>query len=461
MNLVKKILVVHGDAKARRRLVLLLADAGFDVRALPTAESAAENARGEWFDLAVVDHDLSGAPGFTFVDTLKKIQPTVPVLLIVRQLDLPLVVQGIRLGVADVVALGDDPRLLLRRVRTLLKSSSSADADSGITPEDLAQVESMLESLGGGAAGSANPYGTHIHEPGADVMRLSKEKAVLQARVERLAHEKAGLEAELKTLLSQGADATRLQTELIELNNERELAAATQAAIDEKARGLSEMRAAIASERTALETERSLVEAPAPAGGKPAEELACERAELAAWRQRLEAEEDRLAGESGRLRQETMQFTQERRRWHEDLDLLRAQEENLRAYEARLRQIQAQLEADRVLWFSTSSRSAPPSPFANDTALQEAWTKLQRATELLEAERANFRDDRLAIQEHQVSVKRREEHVRDREIQLTMQEKKLRELPPPPPLSRAEAVRNFTRAPIDMAKVVFGSTKKA
>src|SRR4051812_11043389 len=90
MNLVKKILIVHGDPKARRRLVLVLADAGFDVRAFATADAAAENAQGEWFDLALVDHELPGMPGFAFVDRLKKIQPTIQVLLLVSQLELPI-----------------------------------------------------------------------------------------------------------------------------------------------------------------------------------------------------------------------------------------------------------------------------------------------------------------------------------------------------------------------------------
>lgn len=458
MNLVKKILVVHGDAKVRRRLVLLFADAGFDVRAFATPESAAENARTEWYDLAAVDHELSGAPGFVFVDMLKKIQPTVPVLLLVSKLELPLVVQGIRLGVADVVATHEDPRVLLRRVRVLLRLEPAMEAE-GVTPEDLAQVESMLENLSGGA-NSAHPLGAHTQEPGADLLRLTKEKAVLEARVERLQHEKGALEAELKTLLAQNTDATRLQAEVAELRSERELAEATQTAIDQKARALSETRAAIASERSALEAERRNRETTPPVAGPTSS--GSEREEINAWRERLGAEEDQLAEEAAKLREETTRFAQERRRWHEDMDLLANQEQNLRVYEDRLRKIQAQLEADRVLWFSQSIPAAPaPSPLTSDAGLREAWGKLQRATELLEAERSNFRDERLAIQEHHSAVKRREEQVRDREIQLSLQEKKLKSLPPPPPPAPPppSAVKSLTRAPMEMARAVFGSKK--
>jgi DNA-binding response OmpR family regulator len=464
MNLVKKILIVHGDAKARRRLVLLLADAGFDVRAFATAESAAENARGEWFDLAIVDHDLRSAPGFEFVDTLKRVQPTVRVLLLVSQLELPVVVQGIRVGVADVVASKDDPRALLTRVRSLLDVRSSANQEP-VTPEELAEVENVIENLTTGSGNSANPFGVHAQDPDSELLKLSKEKALLEARVERLQHEKTAFEAELKALLTQNADGIRLQTELAELNSERELAAAAQAAIDEKARELREARAAIASERSALEQEKQRLAAASPA--VPTDEaLARERAELTAWKQRLATEEAKVADDVATLRQETMHLTQERRRLHEDLDLLRAQEENLRAYETRLRQIQAKLEADRVLFFSSGTQQQPAqSPFTSNAALQEAWAKLQRASELLEAERTNFRDDRLAMQEHHAAVKRREEQVRDREIQLSLQEKKLRELPPvkarvTEPDAADKADKALTRGPFGMARAVFGVGKK-
>lgn len=458
MNLVKKILIGHSDPKIRRRLVLLLADAGYDVRAFATADAAAENARGEWFDLAVVAIDLSGAPGFSFVDRLKQLQPTVPVLLLVSQLELPLVVQGIRLGVADIVAFGDDPRVLLRRIEGVFNPGITMVPEN-VTPEDLAQVESILEKLPSGAGYSAHPYGLHTFEPDADLLQVSKEKAILEARFDRLQREKTALEAELKTLLAQGADAARLQAELAELKSERELAAATQAAIDEKARVLAETRATIASERSALDAERRQLAAAAPAAPR-SEEIEKIRAELTAWRERLGEEEDRLAAEGTRFRQEVGQLNQERRQMQEDLDLLRTEEENLRAYEERLREAQAQLEADRVTWSGSAGRPTT-SPFTDDAALREAWAKLQRATELFEAEQANVCDDRLALREHDKAVKRREEAVRDREIQIALYEKQLqaqlREAAPAPPT----AMQNLTRAPYAMARALFSSEKKA
>src|SRR5262245_24529231 len=121
MNLVKKILIVHGDAKLKRRLVLMLADAGYDLRAYTAGDPALETARVEWFDLALVDAYLTGQPNFDFVEALKKVQPTVPVVMVVPQLELPLIVKGIRLGLSDVLPTSGDLRPLLRRVNNLLR----------------------------------------------------------------------------------------------------------------------------------------------------------------------------------------------------------------------------------------------------------------------------------------------------------------------------------------------------
>ena len=222
---------------------------------------------------------------------------------------------------------------------------------------------------------------------------MSKEKAILEAQFERLQREKgrAGGRAG-RPCSPEGADGTRLHAELTELRTQRELAAATQAAIDEKAHALAETRAAIASERSALEAERRQLAAAAP-DGVQCEEIEKTRAELTAWREQLGEEEDRLAAEEHPFFAKKLpRFNHQHHQLQEDLELLRAQEENLRAYEERLRQIQGQLEADRVRWSGTAGRPVTMSPFTDDMAIREAWAKLQRATELFEAEQANVCD---------------------------------------------------------------------
>jgi DNA-binding response OmpR family regulator len=464
MNSVKKILIVHGDPKMKRRLVLVLADAGYDVRAFTKSEAALEIARVEWFDLALIDSQISGNGNFETVEALKKIQPTVPAILLVSQLELPLIVKSIRVGLSDVLPTGSDLRPLLRRVNNLLRPNQQPETENeALSPAELADAEAVLQVLGDPGSGhSADPFDTPDIRQG--LLREAKERADLEAKLERLAHEKAALEAEMKTLLVQNADAVRMQTEFKEMRTQREMAAAAQAVIDQKARALAEARSELARERTALEEERQRLaetaQSVAPLN-KSSEEIATQRRELDEVRAKLLADEARVREETSKLQHEATQIAQERRRWHEDLDLLREQETNLREYEARLRQLQAQLEADRVLWFS--SRPATRSPFQDDAAVKAAWEKLQRATDLLEAERAVFRDERMAMRELEGELKRREAKVDEMEEKLADQEKRMRGMsaasvspfavPAGAPAGVAvKPLKVISRAPFDMAK---------
>lgn len=440
MNLVKKILVVHGEAKARRRLVLTLADSGYDLRAFAASDPALESARAEWFDLAIVDGGSNGSAGFGFAEALKKTQPTVPVVLLVPELELPLVIKGIRAGLADVVADEADPRALLKRVHSLLRPGAPDGCDDDLTAGDLAEVENLLARL----EVSEAPVGDALSAADLrqELVRAARDRAALELRIERLNHEKGAVEAELRTLLAQNADGKRLQAELAELQTQRELAAATQAAIDAKASKLAETRAEIARERAAVEEARRQLETAVPFPSPAERELRTKREALEAMRQDLHEEQDRLRDEAARNRQEAAQIAQERRRWHEDLDLLAAQEDNLRAYEERLRQVQARLESDRVLWHQT--QAVPQrSPLADDTEVRLLWEKLQRATELLEADRAVFRDERMALREFETALKRREEALRQLEAKQVELDKRLRALPPPPSAS-------LTRSPFSI-----------
>jgi FixJ family two-component response regulator len=482
MNLVKKILVVHSDAKMKRKLVLMLADAGFDIRAFVAGDAALETARNEWFDLALIDARLPGATEFEFVESLKKIQPTVPVVLVVPQLELPLIVKGIRMGLSDVLPVATDLRPLLRRVNSILRPNHQPSPDEEhLTPNELAEAEAVLQVLGNPEIGQSNdPFNTPDFRQ--ELLRGAKERAMLEQKAERLEHEKAALESELKTLLGQTADAQRLQAEFGDLRNQREMAAAAQAVIDQKARALAEARSELARERSVLEEERRKLEQSTQSVSpfaKSADEIARERTDLEAERGRLAAEEARQRDEAARIQHEATQLAHERRRWHDDLDLIREQENNLREYEARLRQLQAQLEADRVLWFS--SRPQSRSPFQDDAAVKAAWEKLQRATDLLEAERAVFRDERMAFREQEADIKRREAKLEELMSKLDDQEKRLRGLPagpssfsaPPvavtapaavggstPPVGPKFSVKAISRTPFEMAKSLLGRTKQ-
>lgn len=166
-------------------------------------------------------------------------------------------------------------------------------------------------------------------------------------------------------------------------------------------------------------------------------------------------------------------LTEERRRLFEDQEALREREANLRVYESRLRALQAEIDAGRngaeapaSLRSAAGAYQRPGSrtPFTDETSLQAAWDKLHRARELLEAEQAHLRDDRIAQHALVASVKRREEAVAAREAVLAEREALVAAaLPDTSQPIAAEhtmsAMTRLTRAPFEIARSVFGGNK--
>lgn len=452
MNFVKKILLVHGDTKTRRTLTLLLAGAGYDVRPCGRSEVALETAHSEWFDLSVVADPLPEMSSFGFIEALKKLQPSVPVLLLVNQLELPSVIKGIRLAVADVLAPGGDWVLVMDRVNAILRPGE-APAQLEFTPEELAEVETIL-AKGSDVTISTIPFVADL-PPQAGVLReelqrLARERSDFKKTAERLAQEKTSLEAELKTRLARHTDVARLEAELGKLRSEHEVVTAAQAAVDEKARALTAAREQLARERAALATERAKG---LPAGDaqrlKSMEELTREREMLEDVRLDLRAEDVRLREEATKARLAQILLESERRQLHEDMELLREQEANLRAYEQRLRTLPAEVEAARV------HRAAPRLPFDQfqyDASLEAAWNKINRAMDLLEAERRSFTDEKLAFKETLARLEQKEKNLQSREVLQAKQEQERNAPPPPRP--------SFTHEPFKAAKAIFTSDKK-
>ncbi len=157
---------------------------------------------------------------------------------------------------------------------------------------------------------------------------------------------------------------------------------------------------------------------------------------------------------------------------------MREREANLREYESRLRSWQTQLDAGRhgVIPAAQGMRASLPgisytpatgAAMGDETALQNGWEKLHRAREILEAEQAHLRDDRLTIRDMEAAVKRREEAVAAREAQLAEREQLILAAAPlgmPEPVAVPQddaisTVKRLTLSPFDLARSVFGGKK--
>lgn len=161
-------------------------------------------------------------------------------------------------------------------------------------------------------------------------------------------------------------------------------------------------------------------------------------------------------------------LAEERRRLEEDHDILRERESNLREYEARLRDWQANIDAGRNSDQPeplTSIRAKSPQPAEDNSALQSEWDKLNRAREIIKAEQAHMRDDRIVLRDQMETVKRRDQALTEREARLAEREAILiaalapKETPAPTSEAAMATMTRLTLAPFEMARSVFGGKK--
>ena len=142
-------------------------------------------------------------------------------------------------------------------------------------------------------------------------------------------------------------------------------------------------------------------------------------------------------------------LAEERRRLDDDLAALRESEDNLRAYEAHLRAQQDKIEENRSPAPLVSPAASSFSPFSpTDLTLQSAWEKVIRARELLEAEQAHLRDDRLQMREDTLAAR---ESVLNAGLSPSS--------PVAPATTAFSSMTKFTLAPFNLARSVLRGSK--
>jgi len=243
-----RILLAHSDAHTRRILTLLLAEAGLTVQAVDPTSSAISKLTGERFSLALIGDAKPADDVFELCPALRDLQPELPIVLLLPELDLPQVIQGIRYGLRDVLPLRTDPKPVIRRILNLL----GVEVEGEPTAAELAEVEATLE-------------------------QLDPESAVPAADPETLAQRE------------------RLWRGLREMHVERELIQAAQAGIDEKARMLR-------LEREELHRERELFNREVAELREEGAELDREWVQIEEQRRALQDQRDSLAAVEADLR---------------------------------------------------------------------------------------------------------------------------------------------------------------
>ena len=129
----ERILVVDDDAALRTVLVGLLGQAGYEARAVESAERALEVVGSAPVDLVVTDVRMPGMDGLGLLSALGKSAPDLPVVVITAHGTVPMAVEAMKLGAKDFLLKPFDREEVIATVsRALQAAEARGDAPPSI-----------------------------------------------------------------------------------------------------------------------------------------------------------------------------------------------------------------------------------------------------------------------------------------------------------------------------------------
>jgi CheY-like chemotaxis protein len=126
-NEIKTILVVDDEPEIRQIYSDILRDLGYRVIDEPDGASALSDIRqGEKIDLVITDYKMPGMNGLELAATLRKIIPSIPVLMLTAYFSIENYFQSLSLGVFECINKPVGKMELIRIVRMALNDHSAA-----------------------------------------------------------------------------------------------------------------------------------------------------------------------------------------------------------------------------------------------------------------------------------------------------------------------------------------------
>ena len=125
----RRVFVVEDDPAIRRGLVDSLSFAGYEVLESGDGDEAWEKVQKAAVDLVLLDVLLPGTDGFTLLPRIRKLKPTLPVILVTSRGAEEDRVRGLRGGADDYVVKPFSSTELLARVEAVLRRSPERPTD--------------------------------------------------------------------------------------------------------------------------------------------------------------------------------------------------------------------------------------------------------------------------------------------------------------------------------------------
>jgi DNA-binding response OmpR family regulator len=127
----RTVLTIEDDAPIRRGIVDALEFAGYRVIEAANGDEGCEMAMHRQYDLLLLDLVLPGTDGLTILREIRKVQPTLPVIILTARGEENDRVEGLRLGADDYVVKPFSVKELLARVEAVLRRSPQRPTDVG------------------------------------------------------------------------------------------------------------------------------------------------------------------------------------------------------------------------------------------------------------------------------------------------------------------------------------------
>ena len=118
------ILVVYDDEKLTQSVCAYLNNSGYQAKGVLSAESAYDEMYNNLYDLIISDIMMPGTDGFTFAETVRGLNKTIPILFVSARDDLNAKQRGFDIGIDDYMVKPIDLSELLMRVRALLRRAN-------------------------------------------------------------------------------------------------------------------------------------------------------------------------------------------------------------------------------------------------------------------------------------------------------------------------------------------------
>jgi len=131
-----RILVVDDDVAPAERVGIVLGNEGFRVAFCADGSQALTQFQENNPDLVLLDVMLPGMDGFDVCRAIRRVSD-VPIVMLTARSDTSDVVTGLEAGADDYVPKPFKPKELVARVRARLRGREDAQADEGLTLQDL------------------------------------------------------------------------------------------------------------------------------------------------------------------------------------------------------------------------------------------------------------------------------------------------------------------------------------